>query len=102
MYIETSSPRVLGDNAKLNSPLLTFSGSMCLRFFYHMYGSSIGTLNVIVNDTNTVFSVSGNKGNKWTEATIATSLSGRYMVRGTSGGWWLVQMVLCCHRLQVL
>ena len=82
MYIETSSPRVKGDNAKLNSPLLTFSGDMCLKFFYHMYGAAVDTLNVTINGTNTVFSASGNKGNNWTEAAITISLTEKYMVRG--------------------
>ena len=52
MYIETSSPRQQGDKAVLNSPQLQFSGSMCLKFYYHMYGSDIGTLNVIINGNN--------------------------------------------------
>ena len=84
MYIETSSPRVKGDNAKLDSPLLQFSGNMCLKFYYHMYGATIGTLNVIIN-SKTVFSASGDKGNKWldTEITIS-SLSGMYKVRNVS------------------
>ena len=81
MYIETSYPRVLGDTAKLNSPVLKFSGNMCLKFFYHMYGATTGRLNVIINGTNTVFSASGNKGNKWFEARINATLSGMYMVR---------------------
>ena len=82
MYIETSSPRVLGDHAKLNSPLLRFSGNMCLTFFYHMYGLTVGKLNVLINGTKTVFSASGNKGNSWFEARITVSLTGIYMVNG--------------------
>ena len=83
MHIETSSPRRLGDNAKLNSPLLRFSGDMCLTFFYHMYGSTIGKLKVIIG-TKRVFSASGNKGNNWFEARVTTFLTGMYMVRGIS------------------
>ena len=80
MYIETSSPRQQGDKAILNSPQLQFSGNMCLQFYYHMYGSAIGTLNVIVNGNN-VFTASGNKGNKWLRAAIDLSLSGSHAVR---------------------
>ena len=87
MYIEASSPRRLGDNAKLNSPLLRFSGDMCLIFFYHMHGSTIGKLNVIINGTKMVFSASGNKGNNWFEARVTTSLTGVYRVRCI---WWPV------------
>ena len=81
MYIETSSPRSLGDNAKLSSPLLRFSGDMCLTFFYHMYGSTIGKLNVIINGTKMVFSASGDEGNNWFEARVTISLTGVYRVR---------------------
>ena len=80
MYIETSSPRQLGDNAKLNTPKLKFSGKMCLKFYYHMYGASIGALKVIINGNN-VFTASGNKGNKWLRAALDVNLSGMYAVR---------------------
>ena len=80
MYIETSSPRQQGDNAKLNSPKLQFSGSMCLKFYYHMYGANIATLNVIIKGNN-VFTASGNKGNKWLRAAVDVSLSGKHAVR---------------------
>ena len=79
MYIETSSPRQQGDNAKLNSPMLQFRGSMCLKFYYHMYGADIATLNVIIKENN-VFTASGNKGNKWLRAAIDVSLSGKHAV----------------------
>ena len=84
MYIETSIPRVPGDNAKLNSPVLRFCENMCLKFFYHMYGATTGRLNVIINDTNTVFSAIGNKGTKWFEARITTSISGMFVVSNIS------------------
>ena len=80
MYIETSSPRQPGDNAKLNTPDLQFGGNMCLKFYYHMYGASMGKLNVIINRNN-VFTASGNKGNLWLKATVDVTLSGMYAVR---------------------
>ena len=47
IYIETSSPRVLGDVARLISPsILPSSTPVWLTFWYHMYGNTIGTLNV--------------------------------------------------------
>ena len=81
MYIETSLPRKKGDNAKLNSPLLNFTGDMCLEFSYHMYGSTIGALKVIINDTETVFSATGNLGDGWLESRTTVSLLGMYMVK---------------------
>ncbi|XP_078360440.1 MAM and LDL-receptor class A domain-containing protein 1-like [Oculina patagonica] len=79
MYIETSKPRQPGNNAKLNTPNLQFSGKMCLKFYYHMYGGSTGTLKVMINGKN-VFTASGNKGNKWLKAAVNVNLSGNYAV----------------------
>lgn len=82
MYIETSSPRQQSDVAKLTSPWLQFLGSMCLKFYYYMYGTGIGTLKVNVNGINAyLFTASGDKGNKWLFATIDVELSGMYRVR---------------------
>ena len=64
MYIETSPPRVQGDNAKLQKSGLSFSTKRRLSFNYHMYGSSMGTLSVLVGGKK-VFTKSGNQGNKW-------------------------------------
>ena len=80
MYIEASYPS-MGDNARLESPKLQFSGAMCLSFYYHMYGSSMGTLNVIINGV-TLFTASGDKGNTWLRKDVnVINLSGMYAVR---------------------
>lgn len=71
MYIETSSPRKTGDYARLETPpfLKTDGNGQCLVFWYHMYGSGIGRLNVYIKRGNAlgpaVWSESGNHGNKW-------------------------------------
>ena len=79
MYMEASS-RQPGDFAKLNSPKLRFDGSMCLQFFYHMYGADMGTLTVIINGKS-VFNASGDEGDKWLKAEVNITLSGNYVVR---------------------
>ncbi|KAJ7394106.1 Chymotrypsin-like elastase member 3B [Desmophyllum pertusum] len=85
IYIETSSPRRPGDKA-----VLTLQGanskSVCLTFYYHMYGSTIGTLSVS-NKGKALWSMTGNQGNSWKKAEV--SISGAYDlkiegVRGTS------------------
>ena len=80
MYIETSGPRVQGDYAILISPMQRFSGIMCLKFSYHMYGATIEILDVTINSRR-VFSKSGNQGNKWFDASITIYVSGLYSVR---------------------
>ena len=67
MYIETSSPRVAGDNAKLELSLSGDGQLSCLKFYYHMYGDTMGTLTVFSGNL-VVFNVSGNHGNYWRKA----------------------------------
>ena len=80
MYTETSRPRRQGDYAILISPMQRFSGIMCLKFSYHMYGATIGILDVTINSRR-VFSKSGNQGNRWFDASITIYVSGLYSVR---------------------
>ena len=76
MYIETSYPRSAGHKARLSSPSYTTSVTGCaIDFWYHMYGATTGTLNVYVKDTIsgrnfTIWTKSGNQGNKWQRATV--------------------------------
>ena len=79
MYIETSSPRIRGENAKIEKGGLSFSGNTCIRFFYHMHGGTVGTLNVYVAG-NRVFQKIGRQGNMWKEANIKVSKVGVYPV----------------------
>ena len=67
MYIETSSPRQQGDNAKLELYLPGNGELGCLTFYYHMYGADIGTLNVF-SGKMTVFNKSGDQGDMWRKA----------------------------------
>ena len=67
MYIETSSPRRQGDNAKLQVSVSGNGTAACLVFYYHMYGGTIGTLNVY-SGSELVFNVSGNQGFYWIRA----------------------------------
>ena len=69
MYIEASSPRQPGDNAKLYSPPLKLFGNMCLQFYYHMYGATTGSLSVTVSG-NLVFFERGDKGGTWRKASV--------------------------------
>ncbi|XP_019616525.1 PREDICTED: MAM and LDL-receptor class A domain-containing protein 1-like [Branchiostoma belcheri] len=70
MYLETSVPGNQGDAARLvSSPFPANSAPYCLRFYYHMFGDSTGTLNVYIRKQGIlgtpVWTVSGNQGNAW-------------------------------------
>ena len=51
MYIESSSMRN-GDDARLMSPIHRDNSSVCLSFYYSMYGRTVGTLRVLLKVGN--------------------------------------------------
>ncbi len=78
MYIETSSPRQDGDNAKLEFlvPSSAIGKVFCLKFYYHMYGATINTLNVY-NGNTIMITKSGNQGNVWLLSKVAITLQSK-------------------------
>ncbi|XP_038641587.1 meprin A subunit beta-like isoform X3 [Scyliorhinus canicula] len=73
LYLEASYPRQSGEHAALVSPVLR--GQKCLTFWFNMFGSHMGSLNVFQKSENAphwhkLWSVSGNKGRKWLNAEI--------------------------------
>ena len=64
MYIETSFPRKPSEKAKLVVTVPSNGKKSCLSFFYHMYGATVGTLNVFSGSIK-IFNKSGNQGNNW-------------------------------------
>ena len=102
VYTESSSPNYPNKTAILEGPCfdLTNTGDAALTFWYHMYGSAMGTLNVeasedCINWTN-VWSLSGNQGNAWYEANVdLTSYCGSTIVirfRGVTGSSYTSDM----------
>ena len=77
MYIETSYTSY-GERAKLEfSVPSSYIGKLsCLKFYYHMYGETINTLNVY-NGNTTIFTEWGNQGNAWLFAKITTKLESK-------------------------
>lgn len=85
MFIETSSPRKPNDKARLESEEFQPTGSSgrCLKFWYHMYGNTIGTLNIWMNSNGTsgqIWSLSGNQQNQWRFGQAPVSSKGVYQV----------------------
>ena len=85
MYIEASSPRRQGDKARLVSKTYPATNNQCLSFWYHMYGISIGTLNVYASSFNNlgsiIWSLYGNQGNQWKKAQVTIQKSTQFQVR---------------------
>lgn len=66
MYIEATVQQT-GDNAKLQLAVTKGASTSCLMFYYHMYGSEMGTLNVFSGNFK-IFTKTGDQGNYWRQA----------------------------------
>ncbi|XP_052255034.1 SCO-spondin-like [Dreissena polymorpha] len=87
IFTESSAPRNLFDTAWIQSPTieLTSEPVHCFRFWYHMYGSSIGRLNVyqVTNGGlpgKLVWSLSGDQGNSWKEGQVPLNSHQSYSI----------------------
>ena len=70
MYIESSSPQASGDKAWLVSSIMppTDSLGVCMEFWYHMFGNTLGELNLILRSDGTdtlEWTHAHNQGNQW-------------------------------------
>ncbi|XP_077977476.1 MAM and LDL-receptor class A domain-containing protein 1-like [Glandiceps talaboti] len=92
IYIETSSPRVQGDTARFESPVIPESSNrgLYLYFWYHMYGPHIGNLKVIrwisEEEEYVLWAASGDRGNVWRSERIIldpTCTNYKVMFEGT-------------------
>jgi hypothetical protein len=71
MFLETS-PGSTGDLSYLTSP--SFTGKSSLTFYYHMYGSAMGTLSVQAlahGSWSTMWSISGQQQNSQSAAWLS-------------------------------
>ena len=70
MYAEGSSPARTNDIARLISAEMPASEKRCMSFWYHMYGSSMGSLRVFKTENGVetlLWEKSGDQGNQWLE-----------------------------------
>ena len=86
MYMEASHPHRTGQTARLlglsNGP----TSASCLKFYYHMYGSSdMGTLNVYIQTGTSlgspIWTQTGNQGEDWILARITVTSESNWQVR---------------------
>ena len=80
MYTESSNPNYPTKTAIFNSPCFDLSSvsSPKIKFKYHMYGSSMGTLKLEVQEEGSstwtsVWSKTGDQGNSWKDAEVSLS-----------------------------
>jgi hypothetical protein len=86
VYIETSSPRIVGDYADLVSPIMSpaLNGPACFSLWYHMYGPSIGNLSVLTVIDGVTATRSG-LSSVWGVGWVGVGGSSVYW--GWGGGW---------------
>ncbi|XP_015605831.1 MAM and LDL-receptor class A domain-containing protein 1 [Cephus cinctus] len=82
-FIDSSFPRRPGDVAKLISTSFPATGPdtpMCMHFWFHMFGSGIGTLKIYVRhfrsldaQLHDIWGLSGNAGNAWFMSEVTVS-----------------------------
>lgn len=109
MYIEASSPRSPGDVALVSSPVFNANSGFCFNFFYHMYGSQIGTLEVLLvpqdgSAQKTLWKLSGEQANEWRAASVPVSNPSSYRVLRLSNNLFIeglyAEVVYCvCYSM---
>lgn len=87
--MESSSPRHAGDRAVLSTGIQQPApNSVCLTFWYHMFGAHVNTLNVYVQTASgnkiMVWSTSKTQGNVWRKGQRTITSVIPYKVRGQS------------------
>ncbi|GAB1867983.1 MAM domain-containing glycosylphosphatidylinositol anchor protein 1 [Camponotus japonicus] len=102
LYIEASG-RLVNDTARIISPLynssLTESG--CFSFWYHMYGATIGSLNIYFKQEDSasrlMFTKSGNQGNQWFHGIFnlpKTNISFQLVIEGVRGSSYVSDIAI--------
>ncbi len=96
LFMEASYPSRIGERALLESSVFlpTPTYGLCMQFWYHMYGSDMGQLNIYANASNIstlLWTQSGNKGDQWLNArlNIKSSKSFRLSIEGVRGYGYL-------------
>ena len=84
MFTEASAPRTRGQKARLVGQSQPSTTGSCLQFYYHMFGSGMGTLNVYARTGNAVgnpvWTKSGNQGNRWIRARVTVTSQSSWQV----------------------
>jgi len=99
-YIESSAPRTKGQKARLLSQSTHGGGTACLTFYYNMYGSHLGSLNVYTKVGSSlgtpIWTRSANQGNKWNVAQVTVKAQYAFQVRNIFTILTILQFWLIC------
>ncbi|XP_033123978.1 MAM and LDL-receptor class A domain-containing protein 1-like [Anneissia japonica] len=95
MYIETSYPRYNNETARLWTSSYPATNGTCVKWFYHMYGATVNTLNVyIVNTEGTVgapaWTNRNNQGNIWRLGKLSVETKTSFQIVETKSAFQIV------------
>ncbi|XP_069770768.1 MAM and LDL-receptor class A domain-containing protein 1 [Narcine bancroftii] len=83
LYADSSNGK-FGHSADIFTPEISLTGPKCkLVFWYHMYGVTIGSLQVFIRSANTtqlLWSLSGSQGNRWRRGEIFLGVQSHFQV----------------------
>lgn len=94
IFIETSSPRVPGDKARLKSAVFspTTTGMCVMRFFYHMHGTDINALNIYIEKFERgprmlIWNLTGSQPDEWRRGSVSLNSNTpfRILIEGVRG-----------------
>ncbi|XP_052085695.1 MAM and LDL-receptor class A domain-containing protein 1-like isoform X2 [Mytilus californianus] len=95
VYTEASgSNKVAGDKAVFSTNIQLPTTSRCMTFYYHMKGSTMGTLNIYSEGSNTaksnIWTRSGAQGNDWIKGEVdIPAINGlKITIEGVRGSGW--------------
>ncbi|XP_052085693.1 MAM and LDL-receptor class A domain-containing protein 2-like [Mytilus californianus] len=95
VYLEASGGNLMpGDKAVMSTTLQLSTTSRCMKFYYHMKGSDMGTLSIHTEGTNTaktyIWIQSGAKGNDWIKGEVdIPAIDGlKITIEGVRGSGW--------------
>eukprot|EP00795_Rhopilema_esculentum_P015056 gene15056-6221_t len=83
LFVETSSPALSGDKARLLSQEFAATEGLCMSFWYHMYGSTMGALRVFTKADGIetlIWDKHGDQGNQWVESKLKMNSSTTFKV----------------------
>ncbi len=110
LYVESSSPRKAGQKADLISPWMKWTpGGQCLKFYYTMYGRTMGSLDVKLELSDgrawLIFLKKGDQGKDWKKGqgyiNIPAGLSYRVRICVTENKGFKRKPKLYCEKVKV-
>ena len=82
-FIETTKHGLKSEKAIIKSVLFDPTSSVCLSFWYNMYGTSVDTLSILLNASHSEvkWEITGNQGKEWKLGRLPIVSNVKYQVQ---------------------